>query len=428
MITVFFLFHNLLQCQDIVVPPSLKQLVEQAVVKYPRVGEMNELVRMSEVKVDLGKAAYLPVAGGDLSYRRQYPTPSVEFPLGQGKYMDVKFLPADNYNASVSITQPLVDLRTPAAINKAKSDLVTSKDNLEGYKFQLSYQVAQIYYSIIFLKKSLSVQQEQIRLLQSTLQQIGVKVKNGDALSYDLISTQVKYTNAENGYTELSTQINRQYYLMNMVTGNSGTAYIKDTVVSQGNFKLATDSVSARAFKNNPDLKIAGDRISSAAWDIVSANRSHLPTMNLMAGLGYKNGFMPALDAMAFNYYAGVGITIPILPGSRPGLQKKLATISLNSSKLALETQKANLNKDLLNAMDDIVKNQKKLASSDTLISQAHLALELATDRYKYGVITNLDLLTSLTNYEDARLSRLQYEYNLLLSRLEMCRLAGIRL
>ena len=43
-------------------------------------------------------------------------------------------------------------------------------------------------------------------------------------------------------------------------------------------------------------------------------------------------------------------------------------------------------------------------------------------------MITNLDLLTSLTNYQDALLSRLQYDYNLLLSRMELCRLAGIKL
>ncbi len=427
-VIISFLFCYLLPAQTIVAPAALKQLVEQSFQKYPKVDEMNAVVRMNEVKVDLGKAGYLPVAGGDVSYRRQYPTPSIDFPVAPGKSEEIKFLPADNYNASVSIAQPLIDLRTAATVNKAKSDLVTSKDNLEGFKHQLSYQVAQIYYAIIFLNRSLHVQQEQINLLQTTLKQIGVKVKNGDALSYDLVSTQVKYTNAENFYTDLTTQVNKQYNMLNMLTGNHGTAYLGDTIVNQTAFKLATDSVFAMAFRNNPDLKIADDKIKSAAWDIVSANRTRLPTMNLQAGLGYKNGFMPTIDAAIFNYSIGVGVTIPIIGASRPGMQKKLAIIGLDASRMALETQKATLNKDVLNAMDDIQKNQVKLASSDTLIRQAQLALDLATDRYKNGVITNLDLLTSLTNYQDALLSRLQYDYNLLLSRMELCRLAGIKL
>ena len=427
LISVGFLIQYILPAQEIIVPQSLKQLVDRSFQQYPRVGEMSELVRMGEVKVSFGKAGYLPVSGGDLSYRRQYPTPAIQFPTGQGQFQEVRIQPADNYNVSIGLVQPIVDLRTPVNVDKAKSDLETSRDNLESFKIQLAYQVAQIYYSIIFLNKSLYVQQEQINLLQTTLQQIGVKVKNGDALSYDLVSTQVKFTNAGNFYTDLSTQINKQYNMLGMLTGNSETAWLNDTVVNQATFASVTDSIVALAFRNNPELRIADDKIRSASWDIVSANRNRLPTLNLLAGLGYKNGFMPELDVATFNYYIGAGIAIPIISASRPGLQKKMATINLSATKLARESQKVILNKDLQNALDDIQKNQKKLASADTLIRQAQLANELATDRYKYGVITNLDLLTSLANYKDAQLSRLQFEYNLLLSRMELCRLAGIR-
>ena len=136
---------------------------------------------------------------------------------------------------------------------------------------------------------------------------------------------------------------------------------------------------------------------------------------------------MPSINQINFNYFVGFGVTIPILPASRPGFQRKMAVINHDASKLALETQKVILNKDLLNAMDDIRKNQKKLASADTLIKQAQLAQNLASDRYKFGVITNLEVLTAVSNYKEAKLSQLQYEYNLLLSRMDLCRLAGIR-
>ena len=422
------LLWEIMPAQEVAVPASLKKLVEQSFQKYPRVAEMSEMVKMSEVKVSLGKAGYLPVAGGDLSYRRQYPVSTISIPTGQSQSKDFRIMPADNYNASVSVMQPLVDLRTPVVVNKAKSELETSMDNLDNFKIQLSYQVAQVYYAIIFLEKSLVVQKDQISLLQSTLDQISAKVKNGDALMYDLVSTQVKYTNAENFYTDLRTQLSKQYNLLSMLTGNSGSGYLTDTVVDQSAFRIATDSILVVALRNNPEIRITGDKIRSAGWDIVSANRSRLPTLNLQAGLGFKNGFMPDIDMPAFNYSVGVGMTIPILSASRPGLQKKLAVLGLNATKLSLETQKVNLNKDLANSFDDIEKNQRKLASADTLIRQAQLAHDLAADRYKYGVITNLDLLTSLTNYKDAQLSRLQFEYNLLLSRMELCRLAGIRL
>jgi outer membrane protein len=427
LLIILVLSVQLISAQDINVPADLKSLVDQSFRKYPKVGEMNELVNLNEVKVELGKSAFLPSSMGDLSYRRQYPTPYIPFSNSNGQTNNVNIQPANNYNAAVNLSQPLLDFRINPQLNKTKSDLDLSKDNLEGFKMTLAYQVAQIYYSIIFLNKSLYVQQEQINLLKSTLKQITVKVKNGDALNYDLVSTEVKYTNAGNFYTELKAQLDKQYNMLGMLTGNPEKDYLNDTSFVASAFNLMTDSVSALAYQNNPDLIIAGDKIKSASWDIVSADRSRLPVLNFQAGLGYRNGYMPGIDELNFNYFAGLGMTIPILPSSRPGYQRKMAVINHHVSQLALETQKATLNKDLLNAMDDIQKNQKKLASADTLIIQAQLAQKLADDRYKYGVITNLDLLTAVSNYKDAQLSRLQFEYNLLLSRMELCRLTGIR-
>ena len=418
---------NLLSAQELSVPKELKKFVEQSFLKYPRVGEMKDQVALNEVKVGLGKTAYFPTAMGDLSYRQQFPTPLIEFPSGDGQMQQIKIQPADNYNASISLAQPLIDLRVNSLLNKAKSDLNVSKDNLEGFKITLAYQVAQIYYSIVFLNKSLEVQQEQINLLQSNMQQINVKVKNGAALKYDLVSTEVKYTNTVNFYTELKAQLDKQYNMLGMLTGVEGKDYLTDTSFNYSVFNMVTDSLSAIAYRNNPDIRIAGDKIKSAGWDIISAERGRLPVLNLQAGLGYRNGFMPDIDLINFNYFVGLGVTIPILSSSRPGFQRKMAVINHDASQHALETQKATLHKDLLNAMDDIRKNQKKLASADTLIKQAQLAHNLADERYKYGVITNLELLTAVSNYKDAQLSQLQFEYNLLLSRMDLCRLAGIR-
>ena len=416
-----------ISAQDLKVPAELKHFVEQSFQKFPKVGEMNEMVNLNEAKVGLGKTAFLPTAMGDLSYRLQYPTPAIEFPSASGQIQQIKIQPADNYNASITLVQPIIDLRVNSLLNKAKSDLDLSKDNLEGFKINLAYQVAQIYYSIIFLNKSLVVQQEQINLLQSTLQQIKVKVKNGDALNYDLVSTEVKYANAGNFYTDLKSQLDKQYNILGMLTGISGKDYLNETAFNSTVFNLMTDSLSDVAFRNNPEIRIAGDKIKSASWDIVSAERIRLPSLNLLTGLGYKNGFMPNIDAVNFNYFVGFGVTIPIFSASRPGFQRKLAVINHDASKLALETQKVILNKDLLNALDDIHKNQKKLTSADTLIKQAQLAQVLATDRYKFGVITNLELLTAVSNFKEAQLGQLQFEYNLLLSRMDLCRLAGIR-
>ena len=413
--------------QSLQIPGNLEKLVEQSFIKYPRVDEMNDLVKLNQMKVMLDKAGYWPIVNGDISYRRTYPTDPISIPSPSGKPGEIHILPADNYNAGFTLAQPLIDFKTPANINKSKSELTTSIDNLEGFKLQLAYQVAQLYYGIIFLDKSIVVQRQQLELVQSNINQVQVKIKNGDALVYDLVSMQVRNTNIENYNTELQNQLNKQYNMLNMLTGNSGSAYISDTIINDHWFNLATDSIFALAAANNFELKTANDKIESAKWGVVSSDRLNWPTFNLIGGSGYRNGFLPDIYQIRFNYYVGAALTIPIFPGSRPNIQKKMALINLETSTNVLKTQQVTLNKDILNAMDDLKKNQTKLSGSDKLIEQATMALKLANERYKNGVITALELLSAQTNYQDVLLSRLQYEYNLLLTKLEMNRLAGKR-
>jgi outer membrane protein TolC len=421
-----FVFACFAYSQEITVPVSLKKLTDASLMNYPKIKEIGGLVNLSGAKVDLARAGYLPLAKIDIGYFTLNPISKIDIPAGP-TIKEFLTIPNDNYSVMLNVSQPLLDFKTPALVDKALSDLTVSNDNLESFKSQLAYQVAQIYFGIIYLNKSINVQQLQLNLIQANLNLIETKMKNGDALKYDLVSTQVRFTNVENLYTELQNQLNKQYNILNMLTGNSGTGYIPDTTISFSSFDITSDSVFTDAVKKNYDIITARDKIASSEWDITTAERSMLPVLSLQGSLGYKNGVLPDLNSILFNYYAGIGLTIPILSPSRPSIQKEMAVVTFENSKSALETQQLTLSKDILNTLDDIKKNLKKLSSIDTLLEQAQMALDLAVDRYKGGVITNLDLLTAQTNFQDAQLNKLQVEYNLALSKIELNRLTGRR-
>lgn len=421
-ILIFLLFK--VEAQKIIVPSILNDLVEQSFQKYPKIAELKQMVLFSEVKVELGKAGYLPVISGDISYRRLYPTPVENLPIGNDQHIPIQFFPANNFNTSLNINQPLIDFKTEANVGKVQSELQSSNDNMEKYKLQMGYQIAQIYFSIIFLNKSLVVEQQQLNLINANLGIINSKMQNGDALKYDFISTQVSYTNAENYYIDLQNQLDKQYTMLTMLTGNKNII-INDTLIDYKVFDLFSDSIVLHASDENFDVKIAKDRMNTTAWDIIAADRNKLPSLNLQAGAGYKNGFIPNIGDLLFNYSVGIGLTIPIVSGSRPRIQKKMSQINLDASRLDLETEKLIFEKDVSNALDDIRKNDKKMAGSDIQITQAQLALDLATERYKQGTITNFELLTAQTNYQNACLNKLQFGYNLILSKMELNRLVG---
>src|SRR5512138_1528891 len=101
LITAILIFQGMAGAQGITPSPDLKKLVEQSFSNYPKVGEMTDLVKMGEVRVRLGKAGYIPVAGANLSYRNLYPVPVIPLPGNGGQTQEIRIQPADNYNASI---------------------------------------------------------------------------------------------------------------------------------------------------------------------------------------------------------------------------------------------------------------------------------------------------------------------------------------
>ncbi len=425
--TKFFLLlliaTQVVSAQTTPAPAQLTELINKAMDNYPKLKEASEYVNLSEAKKDLAYGAYMPVISGDANYRYGKPTPSIRFPIGNGVFQEVSFLPANNFDVGLKVQQPIWDFgRTGANVQKSKSDIATSKDNLESAKNTLAYQVAQVYFGIVFLNKSVDVQNEQIKLLEANEKLISDKIKNGDALKFDLLSTQVKKNSAQNRLIDLQTQLRKQYDMLNMVTANTGYDYI--TAKDSNGSLFNADVVNA---DNNLDIKVLNDKLATSNWDVKIAKRGWLPQLVANVSAGYKNGFVPDINKLLFNYNVGVGLNIPIFSSARPNYQTKIAKINLQASTYALEAQKLSLNKDIAQAKNDVDATSRKLKNYELQIDQANEAVSLANTRYKGGVITNLELLTSQTNLQDAQLGKIQLEYNLLLSKLDLNLIGGTK-
>ena len=251
---------------------------------------------------------------------------------------------------------------------------------------------------------------------------ISDRLKDGDALKFDLLSTQVKKNNAENLLIDLQTSLKKEYEMLNMFTAQEGENYIAQKEVATNEISNAEVLVD-----NNYDIISLNDQLQSSAWDIKSAKRGWLPSIVGRAQIGYQNGYIPDVNQLELTYSAGVGLNIPIFSAARPNYQTKLAKINMQAAQYNLEAQKINLNKDILQTKSDITATGSKIKNYTLQIDQANEALKLANIRYRNGVITNLELLTAQTDLQNAQLGEIQLEYNLLLSKLQLNKLGGTK-
>ena len=118
-------------------------------------------------------------------------------------------------------------------------------------------------------------------------------------------------------------------------------------------------------------------------------------------------------------------MNVPIYTGGKTKQQIKLQQHLSQQQQLAMESLNASYKKDIAQAMADIQTNIERIGNTQAQIDQAKYAQTLAAIRFKNGVGTNLELTNASTNVQRAEFSKLQFQYQLCVSKLELAKLMG---
>ena len=402
---------------------ELKGLINQSFSYFPQLREVENTVTTAEQKVDIA-GIRVPEITGNASYNYVRPKIEIPFPLGpNGELENFQFAPVHNVDAGLRASYQLLDFgRIKSNVEKAKADLQYAKDNVNYSRTQLAYQVSNIYYNITYFQKAISIQDSVLSFLNENKRVVESKLKNGDAIKIDLLNIQADIDAEQNTKINLQNQLEKQFNLLAYTTGiqqASGTAFDFDVP------KQNVEEALVKAQGTNLEYVLANDKVKQAESDLGIAKLGDKPTVNLNANTGFKNGYVPAVNEVKFNYAAGVSLNIPIYNGNRTKKQVKLQQNIVKQNQLAIETLNDNFRKDIMQALTDIHTNEESIKNTYTQIEQTRTAENIAASRFMNGAGTNLDLTTASSNYQRALLTQLQYQYKLCMAKIELSRLMG---
>lgn len=403
---------------------ELKSLITQSFTYFPKVREAENMVKTSEEKLALTKINKLPEVTGNASYAYIQPKITIPFPGGPGgSLVDFQFAPVHAMNAGVNASYTLFDFgRIEAAVQKSKDDIQFAKHNADNARVQLANQVTQIYYNIVYLKKAIDIQDSVILFLTDNLKLVAAKLKDGDALKIDVLNIQTQINEEQNRKVDLQNLLDRQKILLEYTTG------IKQQKGLNFDFEVNltdADAALATAKANNIEFQLIKDKIKQAESDVTIAKTADKPFVGLQANTGYKNGYVPDVTEMRFNYQAGIGLSIPIYNGGKAKQQTKLAETFVKQNQLAAETLNSNYKRDIEQTLTDIQSNMERIRYTQKQIDDAKYAQQLAATRFKNGVSTNLELTNAATTTQKIELMELKYQFQLCLSKVDLAKLMG---
>lgn len=401
---------------------ELKQLVQQSFAYFPKINEAENAIVLASEKLTLNQLANSPQVNGGGNYTFIQPVAKVLFPVN-GVEKAFQFQPEHNLYTNINANYTIADFgRLKAALERAKDDILFAKHNIDQLKHQLAIQVSSIYYTICYLQKAISLQDSIIYVLEENKKIVTTKLSDGDGLKLDLLNIQANIDNESNRKIDLITSLEKQQNLLQYLTGSNvikGDQF--DFDISINPLKDTTQSF----IDQQPDFWLINDRIQQIKHDISITALQDNPLINLNAGAGFRNGIQPEIAQFKFNYLAGVSLVVPIYTGGKTKQQIKVQQTLLKQQELALNSLQHNYKKDIQQAYTDITANVSRIVNTNGQIEQAKYAEQLATFRYKNGVGTNLELMNAVTNVQRATLTKLQYQFQLCLAKVELAKLIG---
>ena len=400
---------------------ELKNLLNQSLVYFPKVKEVQQSVQLAEDKLALTELNKYPDLTIDASYA--YVQPKIEVAFGDKTF---QFAPEHNVSAAINGSYTLFDFgRLQSNIEKAKLELQTSKHVAEQLKHSLFYQISQLYYQIIYAKKAIEIQNQVIQLLTENKLVVDAQLKNGNAIQLDVLTIQSKIDNEINRKIDVETNLQKLLNLLKYATG-VGTIQAGQLAITLKNYTL--DEAMQMAIQHNPSLAIAKDKVSVAKAEVAITKLNELPFVGLKAGVGSRNGYLPQINDPRFNYNAGIGLSVPLFNGGKTKQQVKIQERSVALNETNVASQLHDFEKDIQAALIDIKSNESRIKNAASQIEQAALAQKLSVSKLKNGTTTPIEITSTNADYQRALLIQLQYQYQLCNAQLELVKLMGVEL
>ena len=400
---------------------ELKNLLNQSLLYFPKVKEVQQTVQLAEDKLTLVTLNKYPDITADASYA--YVQPKIEVAFGDKIF---QFSPEHNVSAALNGSYTLFDFgRLQSNIQKAKLELQTSKHLAEQIKHILFFQISQLYYQIVYAKKAIEIQNQVVQLLTENKMVVETQLKNGNAIQLDLLTIQSKLDNELNRTIDLETNLKKLLNLLNYATGVA--------TISEGQLTVALKNYTfeeaiQQATLHNPSIAIARDKVGVSKAEVAITKLIEKPVVGMKASIGSRNGYLPQIQDPRFNYNAGIGFSVPLFNGGKIKQQIKLQERSLAMNETNVLVQLHDFEKDIQAALIDIKSNESRIKNSDTQIAQAALAQKLSVSKLKNGTATPIEITSTNADYQRALLNQLQYQYQLCSAQLELIKLMGIEL
>ena len=406
---------------------TIDQAMSQAMANQPLIQQAQAAVEAAQARVGQAQSSYYPNLSGIFSYTRVEPDQSFTFNFPPLPAMSFSLLPVDNWDFHLGLNQVIFQFgRRGIQVRLAENGVAAARIGVGQITTSLVFQTAQLFETTLFLREQVRALDAQLDNLRQHLNVTQIREQTGSATQFEVLSTQVRLASLQSQRTEADNQYRKQKIALMQIVGINPSSDI-DLV---GGFVQGPDPGDVQTFVAEAMEKRAEVRQAVAAEEAADLGRqlsasSGDPTLSARGALGYKNGLLPNIEALTFNWVAGVQLNVPLFQGFLTARQVEEGQQRLRAAKENTAAVKRNLTTQVLQAYQDLLSARQQVVISGTGLDEARRMVDVAKVQYDIGVITNLEYLDSQTALQMAQMTQLAAAYHEVLSEYTLLQAAG---
>jgi outer membrane protein, multidrug efflux system len=355
------------------------------------------LERVEEARAERGvvRSAYFPSIDADASATRNRQRVIAPGTPGPSKIVPVEF---NNFQGGLAASWELdVFGGVRRGVQAASADVAAADENRRDVLVILRGDVGRAYAQLRGFQRRLEIADKNIKTQQDTLELTRARAKAGLATEFDVSRAAAQLESTQAVVPTLASGIEISIHRLSVLLGEEPGA-LRAELESVGPIPAATPDVEvglpSDLLRRRPDIRRSEAQFAAATARIGEAKADLFPRFVLTGTAGRQAGQLHDLTLGAGNFFsAGPGISLPLFTGGRirsniavQNSRQREALISYHSSVLnALE--------EVQNALVNYAQEQERRDRLNEAAQQSQLAVDLATEQYRAGLVDFLSVL-----------------------------------
>ncbi|MHB1193287.1 MAG: TolC family protein [Longimicrobiales bacterium] len=394
---------------------TLEEALQRALVRSPTMVQQEQAVESAAWTQRQAWGAFLPSlstsSGASLRSTQRFDQATDRIVEGS----------SDSYSAGLSSSITLFDGgRMFANLSGAGADYRAAEARRENQRAQVSLQTKNLFFTALRQADLLAVAQERVQQAEESLGMVRTQTRVGTATSSDSLRARLELINARQSALQAENSTRAARYALGRQIGESTVVIpVRPEGLEPTPLSLSDQEILQLAEAQSPSVIAAEEATRSAAYDVRDAKGQYIPSFRLSSGYSWANQD-PSLSGGTTSWSFNLSMSLPIFNGfSREGtLQRaqftqRLARLQEDDARLAARQQADG-------ALQDVRTAEQAIAIAEEALGVAEEDLRLIRERYRVGVATVLELVSSQIAVVQAGATAVTARYDYVLARAQL--------